>query len=175
MAVFELKFPVLSGGRPTGVNSSGIATFKGDPAQSLAREWAQNAIDAYHKTFPIEMDFELKQFPIKDLPGFGELKEAVESCSRYWPGKKQEQHFCDQVLGKFDDRIPVLIISDRGTTGLRGQDDDKSGQWFGLVEGTETSVGGEDRGGSFGIGKNAAFAASYFQTAYFCFWRLVIA
>jgi len=60
-----------------------------------------------------------------------------------------------------------LIITDRGTTGLTGQDDDQRGKWFGLVEATEVSVGNEDRGGSYGIGKNAAFAASYFQTAYF--------
>jgi len=68
MSDFKLEFPLLSGGRPKGVNSSGIATFKGDPAKSLAREWAQNGIDAYHETFPIEMDFELREFPIADLP-----------------------------------------------------------------------------------------------------------
>lgn len=113
------------------------------------------------------MDFELEWFPISDLPGFDELKKSVEACAVYWPKQKQEQHFCKQVLDQFAEKIPVLIITDRGTTGLRGGDTDQSGQWFGLVEGTETSVGDEGRGGSFGIGKNAAFAASCFQTVYF--------
>lgn len=33
MPDFMLKFPLLSGGKPRGVNSSGIAAFKGDPAK----------------------------------------------------------------------------------------------------------------------------------------------
>jgi len=164
---FVLRFPLLSGGKPRGVNSSGIAAFKGDPAKSLAREWAQNAIDAFHQTFPIELDFELKEYSINDLPCFDELKKSIEASAKYWPKQKQEQRFCAQVLDKFTDRIPVLVITDRGTTGLRGGDNEQSGQWFGLVEGTETSVGDEGRGGSYGIGKNAAFAASWFQTVFF--------
>lgn len=167
MVDFKLWFPLLSGGKPRGVNSSGIAAFKGDPAKSLAREWAQNAIDAYYKTFPVELDFELKMFSINDLPCFGNLKDSIYACAEYWPKQQQEQEFCSKVLEKFDDKIPVLILTDRGTKGLRGKDDDQQGEWFGLVEGTETSVGDDGRGGSFGIGKNAAFAASIFQTVYF--------
>lgn len=167
MSEIKLVFPPLSGGRPKGVNSSGIAAFKGDPSKSLAREWAQNAIDACHKAFPIEMDFELKEYAIHELPCFDQLAESVKSCANYWKGQAQEQKFCKNVLERFAETIPVLVITDRGTTGLRGADDDKTGQWFGLVESTETSVGNDDRGGSFGIGKNAAFAASCFQTIYF--------
>ena len=168
MAIFELNFPRLSNGRPKGVNSSGIAAFKGNIAKSLAREWAQNAIDANHNGWPVELDFELKDMRIEDMPGLCALEASLKSCAEYWKDDKQATHFCKNALKLYSKKsIPVLIVSDRGTTGLCGGDKDRHGQWFGLVESTETSVGGEGRGGSYGIGKNAAFAASFLQTVYF--------
>ena len=68
------------------------------------------------------------------------------------------------VSGK---RISVLRISDFNTTGLEGDDEDRTKPWYNLIRrrGSSSKLGGE--GGSFGIGKHAPFATSQFRTVFY--------
>ena len=62
-------------------------------------------------------------------------------------------------------RIYVLRVSDYGTTGVPGGDEDMNEPWFGLVRSRGVSIKSDEASaGAFGIGKDAPLAASAFRT-----------
>ena len=60
--------------------------------------------------------------------------------------------------------MPVLSIRDYNTTGLTGTDEDRGSNWYSMIRSVGSSQKANDAGGSFGIGKNAPFAASALRT-----------
>ena len=60
--------------------------------------------------------------------------------------------------------VRCLRVGDRNTRGVRGSDYDRTGDWYNLVRCAGSSAKGGGEGGSFGIGKNAPFAASEART-----------
>ena len=158
------RFPPTNGGRADGFNDPGIAHFKGSLYASLARETIQNSLDARaNSDKPVDVTFEMIQLSPEDV-GRDELAAAVEACQKEVDSDDTAQPElirAQEVLAK--DRIPVLRVSDRNTTGLRGR------HWRTLVkmQGASFKADLEGAGGSFGIGKYAPFAVSALRTVFY--------
>lgn len=71
------RFPSNDYGEKKGINDSGIATFRGTPLRSLAREICQNSLDAARdKTVRIE--FNAFDITSDKLPGSDILKDCFD-------------------------------------------------------------------------------------------------
>lgn len=163
----NLKFPLQPGGEEEGFNDAGIETFEGDIGDYIARECGQNTADA-SENGKAELHFDLLDMPIEKLPCLIKLKEVFERCGDYWKDDKKAVQFFKNGLSTLSNTtLPVLKISDYGTTGLTGEDTGRTSKWFGLVRSKGACNKGEGSGGSFGIGKYAPFAASALRTVYY--------
>ena len=166
-----LKFPESVDGTIDGISDAGIETFSGNPLGGLAREQAQNSIDARDesKNAPVQIRYTLFEIKSKELPGFDELSKSVARAAKYWrdrcPKTKRVLSRAIRVLTQ--PTIHCLRISDRNTTGLTGSDQLDQGNWFNLTKASGVSEKGSGKGGSFGIGKSAFFANSLLRTVYF--------
>lgn len=158
------KFPPTNGGREDGFNDPGIAHFGGAPLPSLARETLQNSLDAsLVDEAPVHVSFELIQLRPEAI-GRDELAGALQACiseTREDPIVEAALNAAQQSIDSTE--IPCLRISDRNTTGLRGN------QWRALVkmQGVSHKPGLEGAGGAFGIGKYAPFAVSALRTVFY--------
>jgi hypothetical protein len=165
----ELKFPPICGGPHEGINDGNIETFEGDVSYYIARECAQNTIDAsVEEGKTVELQFDLNNVQINYLPCLENLRDILNSCKKFWPGEKKITKFTEEALNYLkQDKIPTLKISDYGTTGLTGDDFNKKERWYGLVRSKGVANKDTGAGGSFGIGKSAALAASALRTVYY--------
>ncbi|MDA8190071.1 MAG: hypothetical protein M0Z68_00985 [Gammaproteobacteria bacterium] len=167
----SLKFPESNDGTIEGISDAGIETFTGDLLGSLAREQAQNSIDARapNTKKPVKVRYELLDIPTKIFPGIKELREAVQRSEEYWNERcAKTKRILDRASRALQKPvIRCLKITDRNTTGLTGSHLKDSGNWFNLTKSSGVSEKSNDTGGSFGIGKNAFFANSVFRTVFF--------
>lgn len=162
-----LDFPRIHGGEEQGLNDAGIETFEGDVGDYIARECGQNTSDASTDGVT-ELHFNLLEMPLKDITCIGEMPNVFKRCHSYWSSDPKAVRFFTGGIGWLKkDTLPVLKISDYGTTGLTGDDFDRTGKWYGLVRSRGACNKGEGAGGSFGIGKYAPFAASAIRTVYY--------
>ncbi len=172
MPEIVLRFPPLCGGPHEGINDGNIETFGGEVNHYIARECAQNTIDATdirdNENKTVELHFDVKNVPINFFPCLSSLGDTLESCKKFWPEELKIAQFADKALDLLkQDKIPMLKISDYGTTGLTGDDFTKTGRWYGLVRSKGVANKNAGAGGSFGIGKSAALATSELRTVYY--------
>jgi hypothetical protein len=121
----KLKFPPLAGGITQGLNDAGIETFEGDYAHYVVRECAQNSLDAAASTHePVEMEIAMSFLPADELPFIKELRDTLDQCRVFWRGDEKAGEFFNRAfrLAKAKE-IPLLRISDFGTTGVPGGDE----------------------------------------------------
>lgn len=154
------QFPPTHGGPAQGFNDSGKEFFTADVMEHVVREIIQNSLDAKDQRYPdspvvVTMSrFDLARGAINAADLTGHISESLKSTRE----KKNERgvRFYESALKILKKpRISVLKVVDENTTGLGGM------RWNSLVheEGT-TSKDSAAAGGSFGIGKNAPYAAS---------------
>jgi hypothetical protein len=163
----DLKFPPLSGGTVSGLNDAGIETFEGDFAQNIVRECGQNSLDAAERgATSVEIRISRLALSKDDLPFLPKLRSVLRACQSYWASIDKARKFFETALRSVrTDTVDVLKISDKGTTGLDGDDDDRDGRWFGLVKSRGVSNQKDaSSGGAFGIGKDAPLAGSAVRT-----------
>lgn len=171
----QWRFLTNEGQEEEGLGHAGIETFKGSPFPGLARESAQNSLDACLKGpggehLPIRMVFRQQSVPRDSIPEVSALQDTFNAClarSKARGIRKDAQFFelaCDAIRKP---TINILTVEDYGTTGLVGPS--VPGKPFhALVKGSGVSQkSSSDAGGSFGIGKNAAFAVSQFRTVFY--------
>lgn len=157
-------------GEIKGINDSGVATFRGTPLKSLAREICQNSLDAFVDDNPVIVEFHAFDLPVTCIPGADQLKDAFERSKAYWGGQKtsQTRDFFDVALKEYEKSvISVLRISDFNTKGLRGSREPKDTDWTNLTKSSGVSDKHGTAGGSYGIGKYATFACSKFSTVFY--------
>jgi hypothetical protein len=173
--LLEWRFLTNEGQEEEGLGHAGIETFKSSPYPGLARESAQNSLDARLKTSedphePIRMIFRQQMVSRDSIPEVQELQQALDAClarSRDRKTRKDTLFFelaCEAIRKPM---ISILTVEDYGTTGLIGPSE--AGKPFhALVKGAGVSQkSSADAGGSFGIGKNAAFAVSQLRTVFY--------
>lgn len=164
------RFPSNQNGEIKGFNDAGVSTFDGNTIHSMVRESVQNSLDAALKPgiIPVRIEFELFNLPPSHMPGMQELAYAFKQCRRFAQRGDKAYGFFEQAVTDCSGVIPVLRISDHGTTGLRGAaTGDRSSDWSRLVKQSGSSSKNDFSGGSFGIGKYACFACSAMRTVFF--------
>ena len=165
----ELVFLRNEAGEDEGLGHAGIETYRDAPYASVARECGQNSMDAA-AGHPVEMSFDRLAVPVSEYPVYAAQLEAIEHCldKARAKGDEKEIEFFERasvVLSR--DTIPLLRISDRNTKGLTGPSVPGT-PFHSLVKSSGvSSKDSESSGGSFGIGKNAAFAVSELQTVFY--------
>lgn len=166
MSALRWTFAKNDGGRDSGLHDAGVETFKGNFDRYLAREMIQNSQDARHDPHsPVLVKFELLELARKDIADMDGLKATLSRCAEYWKHDKKAKEFfrrAETLASK--DKITALRIGDYNTTGVLGSDDERSKNWYNLIRCAGSSSKGGGEGGSFGIGKNAPFAASLLRT-----------
>lgn len=166
-------FPSRDNGTVEGFSNPGLAWFKGDPLQALAREICQNSLDAVDDdSEPVKVEFKRELMQTMKFPGTSELLSIIRKCEAYW--KSSHNEAIDNFIARAsrilkDDKIFVLRVSDYNTIGLQGAfDTENITPWVGLVKSTGVNIKSTDTaGGNFGIGKAAAFVNSDLQTVFY--------
>lgn len=167
----KLAFLKNDGDEAEGLSDPGIETFRDSPYASVARETGQNTRDVRaDKSKPVKMTFRRIEVPIAEFPAIAAYRNVVDICLDLakQSGDTKELSFFKQAKAVLSrDSIPVLEIADYNTSGLKGPCV-KGTPYHALVK--ATGVSAKDlvtSGGSFGIGKNAVYAASDLQTAFY--------
>ena len=147
-------------GEAKGFNDSSKEFFAADVMDHVVREIIQNSLDAKDRRYPdrpvvvklSKIELERDVFNAEGLAGH--VSEALKS-TRERKSDRGVRFYKSALKVLKKARIPVLKVVDENTTGLDGA------RWDSLVheEGT-TSKDNAAAGGSFGIGKNAPYAAS---------------
>lgn len=162
-------FPKNDGGRDSGFHDAGVETFKGNFDRYLARELIQNSLDArLDQEKPVHVKFELLSLDRNEIPGMDYLQETFGRCADYWRDhKKVCDFFTSAAKSAAKPSLSALKVGDFNTTGVPGTDLERTKNWYHLIRcaGSSSKWGGE--GGSFGIGKNAPFAASLLRTVFY--------
>ena len=153
-------FPPTGGGIAQGFNDSGKEFFKANVLDHVIREIIQNSLDAKSKRHhgnPVVVSigtFDLKPDTINCK---GLALHVKKSLERSVEQKNQKAvTFYRRALNMLKRGIiPTLHVTDKHTTGLNGA------KWDALVHQEGTPVkDNASAGGSYGIGKNAPYAAS---------------
>ena len=173
-------FPLLGSSSKRGTNDAAITMFKlsGD-MDGLAREVCQNSLDARRHDLPsdkaVTVKFSLVNVRRDDFDMFAGYADALAGARAYWKdnplGNEDISTFLDNVENALSgEEIPVLVMSDYGTTGLNGVDaaPNEVSYWDLLLNTEGISIKQDNNSaGSFGIGKNAPFAYSSLNMVFY--------
>ena len=161
----QLRFLTNDAGEDEGLGDAGIETFRDRPYASCARETGQNSKDASQSSeLPVRVTFDVLELPVTELPAVAEYRLALQACASKANGEKENEFFgqASAILKKAT--IKILRIADYNTKGLTGPPEKSKTAFHSLVKSAGvSSEKTETSGGSFGIGKNAAFAVSDLQ------------
>jgi hypothetical protein len=151
-----------NGGQESGFHDAGVETFKGNLERYLAREIIQNSLDARDDPKkPVLVKFELLQIPAFELPDLKSLAATFKRCADYWPRDTKATDFFERAEKlACAKKVTTLRAGDYNTKGVTGSDTDRDDGWYSLIRCSGASPKWAGEGGSFGIGKNAPFAAS---------------
>ncbi len=165
------RFPDNHHGEIQGFNNAGVRTFDANTVSSVVRESIQNSLDAAldrDGRTPVKVEFELFSMNGVNLPDAERLYVSLSACADYWSKDKRASKFFNRAADDLNGKIPVLRISDHGTTGLRGaRTGEVSTDWSRLIKESGSSSKDDFSGGSFGIGKYATFACSGMRCVFF--------
>lgn len=153
-----------------GINDAGIETFSSSVISSLVRETIQNSLDAKLEGYegPVFVEFAFAKLNHSSFPDASGFDTVLHKCYRSNKSEPQAERFFKKAMDVMEDCIPVLRISDHRTTGLCGSDTCAKGTvWSRLVKESGSSNKSDGSGGSFGIGKSAAFACSQLRTVFY--------
>lgn len=169
MTAMELTFLRNQADEEEGLGDAGIETFRDTPYVSTARECGQNSKDAGSK-LPIYLSFDMFKVAPDEIPCLDQLQQTIDACLAKAKGKDDEKEidFFESAKSTVSaEAVKVFCISDANTRGLVGPA--VAGTPFhSLVKSTGVSKKESDTsGGSFGIGKMAAYTLSTLQTVFY--------
>lgn len=164
-----LEFPLNDSDEDEGLGHAGIATYRSQPYAGAARETGQNSRDAGSGS-PVRMTFDLLEVPLDEIPALDRLRSVVDRSldDAITEDKEKEKAFFEQAKATLSaGPLKVLRVADFNTTGARGPAT-KGTAFYSLLRASGVSVKERpDAGGSYGIGKNAAFAISDLRTVFY--------
>lgn len=165
----SLRFISNEADEDEGLNNAGIETFRDAPFAGIARECGQNSLDAAVDA-TATLRFDLLEIPADEFPAIDDFRETFEACRKRSQERKKRDEFLfftNTLTILREAPIPVLRISDEGTLGLVGPCVQGT-PFHALVKSAGVSEKGlETAGGSFGIGKHAAYAVSDLRTVFY--------
>jgi hypothetical protein len=164
--VAKIQFLKNEANKVEGLAYAGFETFRGSPYTSCARETGQNSRDAaIGGGAPVKVEFNLREIPRTDVPFADELQHSIECCLKTPRDAETKEHLERAKAHIMAPIIKVLEIADINTTGLTGPVEDENSVFAALVKGDGvTNKSDPTSAGSYGIGKNAAYAVSDLQT-----------
>lgn len=171
MKKIGLQFLPNTGGEAEGLSDAGIETFRDKPFAAVARETGQNSRDARNDpNLPVHLTFDVITVKSSNFCSIESYRSAAALCLKKAENADNEKEtgFFEQAVHALSaSEIEILRVSDFNTKGVRGPCEE--GRPFHTLAKTDGgSVKDEiNSGGSFGIGKNAVFALSDIQTAFF--------
>lgn len=168
----QIQFLRNEANKVEGLAYAGFETFRGSPYTSCARETGQNSRDAALGTVPVQVAFNLREIPRSEIPFADHLQRSIECCLESPRDQKTRDHLERALIQISAPSVKILEIADLNTTGLTGPVDDESSVFAALVKGDGvTNKSDPTSAGSYGIGKNAAYAVSDLQTVIYstCF------
>ena len=161
----KIQFLKNEANKVEGLAYAGFETFKGSPYPSCARETGQNSRDAAIGDVPVKVAFNLLKIPRAEVPFADQLQNSIECCLKSPRDAETKEHLERAHAQISGSTIKVLEISDLNTTGLTGPVEDENSVFAALVKGDGvTNKSDPTSAGSYGIGKNAAYAVSDLQT-----------
>lgn len=161
----KIQFLKNEANKVEGLAYAGFETFRGSPYTSCARETGQNSRDASASDAPVQVSFNLREIPRSDIPFADQLQQSIECCLEAPRDDKTKAHLERAYAHITAPIIKVLEIADLNTTGLTGPVEDENSVFAALVKGDGvTNKADATSAGSYGIGKNAAYAVSDLQT-----------
>ncbi|MBI1254770.1 MAG: hypothetical protein GC196_10555 [Hyphomonas sp.] len=179
----KIEFIENTARKTQGLTGSNVEQFRDNPYRSCARETGQNSNDARLKPHsqddqhpPVVLEYNLLPIRRSDLPFSEDLTATIRACLEQSRARCEERGktaskdpevvFFERALKTISSaEIQVLEIADYNTTGLTGPVRDPYSVFNSLVKADgDNNKQNADSGGSFGIGKNAAFAVSDLQT-----------
>lgn len=152
-----------------GLADAGVETYRSTPFQALARECGQNSLDAADQSTEqngVLLEFRRISVRTETVPGLTKLRTTMSACLRRAgerSSKKEVEFFREAERILSQEEIDVLQVVDSGTRGLRGPPVPGS-PFHALVKGNGVSSKADNAGGSFGIGKSAAYVVSKLRT-----------
>lgn len=109
--------------------------------------------------------------PSPKFPDIGNCEKGARTAEIFGTVRiqKEKMFFRDAVKELSKLTINVLTISDHNTVGVEGDDEHNTNppHWYNLVRCSGSSSKAAGAAGSFGIGKNAPFAASRLRTIFY--------
>lgn len=164
-ALVKIQFLQNEANKVEGLHYSGFETFRGSPYKSCARETGQNSRDAATGESPVYVSFRLLEIPRDQIPFADHLQHSIECCLKS-PRDADTKAHLKRALARIEaPTVKILEIADFHTTGLTGPVDDENSVFAALVKGDGvTNKADPTSAGSYGIGKNAAYAVSELQT-----------
>lgn len=167
-------FPSRGGAETEGFSNAGLAEFRGNPLQALAREICQNSLDASDGSGrPVRVEFHETFMEMSKFPGMNQMRKILDACQDFWgqEGDANTKNFLTKARRSFNtSKFFVLRVSDFNTKGVQGAYSDKNiTPWGSLVKGNAFSVKSDEKNaaGSYGIGKAAPFVSSDYQTVFY--------
>lgn len=153
-----------------GFNDSGIEHFRGSPIPHLAREIAQNSLDAVadEVSEPVVVTFRVLKVPVESIPNHEELLATIEACSvaAKQESDKAELFFAGAKNCLSEKNINILQIEDFNTRGVVGPCENGY-PYYAFMKATGQSKKQNDTaGGSYGIGKFAPYVVSSLRTVF---------
>lgn len=165
------RFPSNYGAQIYGISDTGIETFRNVPLDSLAREICQNSLDAHidNSDKPVIVEFKMSDLSINNIPDIEGLNQYFKKAEKFWTNDDDPNAYEFYKVARKQiqsGKCTVLRISDYNTKGLEGcgKDLPRGKPWIHLVKSSGVSNKPGTSGGSFGIGKYASYACSYFHT-----------
>lgn len=161
----KIRFLKNEANKVEGLAYAGFETFRGSPYTSCARETGQNSRDAASGSAPVQVAFNLRNIPRSEIPFADQLQHSIACCLASARDEKTKSHLERARAHIMAPMLKVLEIADLNTTGLTGPVNDESSVFAALVKGDGiTNKSDPTSAGSYGIGKNAAYAVSDLQT-----------
>lgn len=173
-------FPLLGTGNKTGNNNAATSLFQtNEVMDSLAREVCQNSLDAKNRELPhnvpVKVKFELVYIKKSQYPMFSEFEAMIRNSIDYWNNCHLKTEDIETMLvgiQKYLEKedIPVLVMSDYNTLGLRGvkASQGEKSFWDLLVNSEGISIKEDSTSlGSYGIGKYAPFKYSALNMVFY--------
>lgn len=167
--MIQWRFPSNDHGENRGINDSGVATFRGTPLKSLAREICQNSLDAAREK-TVVVEFNVFSIPTENVPGITYLRDVFDRCLDFWGMQRAittKEFYTNAIEVAKRETCYFLRISDFNTIGLTGTNGEINTNWTNLTKSSGASDKKGTAGGSYGIGKYAPFACSDFSTVFY--------
>lgn len=156
-------------GQIKGIADGAIAQFDGKIITSLARENCQNSLDAVAGDEPVFVKIEKFDVDHSLIPGYDDYLRMLKKSYDYWKDNEKNAKSIRKAINSLEQvRVPVLIISDFNTKGLKGPYSGNPMDPWGRITITDGgSAADGNTGGSYGIGKNAPYAASDIRMVFY--------